>query len=74
MFNPLGEFGREIDKLDREVNGNKRTITMIKKIRHHLSGFESLIQHRRYYTLSDKIKLEPVDLCQVVLSSFSMQD
>jgi len=74
MFNPLGEFGKEIDKLDREVNGNKRTITMIKKIRHHLSGFESLIQHLRYYTLSDKIKLEPVDFSQIVLSSISMLD
>jgi len=74
MFNPLGEFGREIDKLDREVNGNKRTIAMIKKIRHHLSGFESLIQHLQYYTLSDKIKLEPVDLSRIVLSSISMLD
>ena len=74
MFDPLDEFGKWIDEIDTRSGSDKTALVKIKKIRHYLSSMESLIVQLRYYTKTNDINLESVDLNNIVDSSISLLD
>ena len=74
MFNPLDEFGKWIDEIDTNSGSDKVALTKIKKIRHYLSSMESLIDQLRYYTKTNDISFETVDLNNIVDSSIFLLD
>ncbi|MFQ5430873.1 MAG: ATP-binding protein [Nitrospinota bacterium] len=74
MFDPLDEFGTWIDEIDARSGSDKTALVKIKKIRHYLSSIDSLIDQLRYYTKTNDISFEPVDLNNITDSSISLLD
>jgi two-component sensor histidine kinase len=74
MFDPLDEFGKWIDGIDEKGGSDKAALIKVKKIRHYLSSMESLIGQLRYYTKTNDISFETVDLNNIVDSSLSLLD
>lgn len=74
MFDPLDEFGKWIDEIDTRSGSDKTAVIKVKKIRHYLSSIESLIDQLRYYTKTNDVSFEPVDLNNIVDSSISLLD
>jgi len=74
MFDPLDDFGKWIDEIDTRSESDKTALNKIKKIRHYLTSIESLIAQLRYYTKTNDISLEPVDLKNIVDSSIALLD
>lgn len=72
MLSPLDRLKRWLDKVENHNNIEELKPKAIRAIRQHLSFLESMTRHLSFYSQTNAIKLEPVELSQLVTTSIAL--
>jgi len=72
MLNPLDKLKAWLDKVENHNNSEELKPKAIRAIRQHLSFLESMTRHLSFYSKTNAIKLELVELSQLVTTSLSL--
>lgn len=74
MLSPLDKLKSWLDKVDNSNNSEELKPHTIRAVKQHLSFLDSITKHLSFYTQTNTIKLESVDLEHLVTTSLSLLD